>query len=297
MEVFNFTNWPAIRDFVTTLHHDSYDFISPLKADLGGKSVFIAGATRGIGKSIAASFARAGCSHIAVGGRGDLSAVEAEVLAAAREAGRGAPEVLGVTVDVSSEESVAAAAERISAAFGGSLDVLVISAGVAHSMTPLAESDPAEWWRTWEVNVKGVYLCTKTFIPLVLRSSLRTIITVSTAGAHMLTPGLDGYQTGKFALCRLTEFVDDRYREQGLITMTVHPGDVITDMADVVPEEIRRFMLDKPQLAGDTLVWLAKEKRTWLGGRFINCCWDMREFEAKQEEVVKKDLLKFRMVV
>jgi NAD(P)-dependent dehydrogenase (short-subunit alcohol dehydrogenase family) len=212
MEVFNFTNWPSIRDFVTTLHHDSYDYISPVKADLSEKSVFIAVATRGIGKSIASSFARAGCSRIALGGRGDLSAVETEVLGAAQEAGRHAPEVLKIKVDISSEESVAVATSQIATAFGGVLDILINVAGVVHRMVPLTDSDPEEWWKSWEVNVKGVYLCTRALIPLILKSSLRTIITVSTAGAHMLTPGLDGYQTGKFALCRLTEFIEDQYR-------------------------------------------------------------------------------------
>jgi hypothetical protein len=79
--------------------------------------------------------------------------------------------------------------------------------------------------------------------------------------------------------------------------MTVHPGDVITDMVAGVPEEITRLMIDKLRLAGDTLVWLAKETRTWLGGRFVNYNWDMKEFESRQEEVVSRDLLKFRMTV
>jgi NAD(P)-dependent dehydrogenase (short-subunit alcohol dehydrogenase family) len=293
----NTTNWSAVRSFVPTLHHEPYPFISPLEADLSGKSVFVTGATRGIGQAIAVGFAQAGCSRIAVGGRGDLSPTETKIFAAARAADRAKPEVLKVTFDVSSEASLTAAASQITEQFGGVLDVLINNAGVVHAMTTLEDSDPEDWWRTWEVNVKGVYMCTRALLPLLLRSRLKTVITVSTAGAHMLTPGLDGYQTGKFAVCRLTEFVAEGYQKQGLIALTVHPGDVLTEIASNVTEEVKKLLVDKPELAGHTVVWLARVRREWLSGRFVNCCWDMAELERRRDDLVNGDLLKFRMTV
>jgi hypothetical protein len=54
---------------------------------------------------------------------------------------------------------------------------------------------------------------------------------------------------------------------------------------------------DKPAMVGDTFAFLGSEKRDWLAGRFVATCWDMPELMARQEEIVEKDALKFRMVM
>lgn len=151
------TNWPAVRDFVPTTHHDTYPFISTSSVDLIGKSVFITGASRGIGKGVALSFARAGCSRIAIAARKGLDDVKAEILSAAEKAGRPKPQVLAITLDVTSEAGVQAAANTVADAFGGVLDVLISNAGHVDARVPLPESDPQEWWRTWDVNLRATY--------------------------------------------------------------------------------------------------------------------------------------------
>lgn len=55
--------------------------------------------------------------------------------------------------------------------------------------------------------------------------------------------------------------------------------------------------VDKPEIAADTIVYLTAEKRQWLSGRYINCTWDMPELLAQEEEIVKKDKLKVRLVL
>lgn len=99
------TNWPAVRDFVPTAHNDTYPFISTSAADLGGKSVFITGASKGIGKGIALSFARAGCSRIAVAARTGVDELKQQILSAARTAARPEPLVLAIALDVTSPEA------------------------------------------------------------------------------------------------------------------------------------------------------------------------------------------------
>ena len=54
---------------------------------------------------------------------------------------------------------------------------------------------------------------------------------------------------------------------------------------------------DDITLCGAVCVWFAKEARQWASGRFINAKWDMDELEAKKEDIVNNDKLKFRMVV
>ncbi|KAL1880558.1 hypothetical protein VTK73DRAFT_5571 [Phialemonium thermophilum] len=290
------TNLLEVKNFVRN-HHNTYPLLAPEKADLSGRSVFITGASKGIGRTTAVRFAMAGCSKIAVGARSPLAEVEKAVKEAAATAGRPQPQVLSLHLDVTSEASVRAAAEAVAEAFGGGLDILITNAGYLEKFAPVAETDPSEWWFSWDVNMKGTYLCARYFIPLLLRSSLRILVTMSSAGAHNLLPGGSAYQTAKFATCRFTEFVDQEYHAQGLLAFAVHPGSMLTELATNMPVELHGMLVDTPELSGDALVWLTKERREWLAGRYVDCCWDVAELEARKEEIVSKDLLKFRLAV
>lgn len=137
------------------------------------------------------SFAKAGTSHIAIGARSALSEVVAEIENAAKQAGRSEPKILSLKLDVSDEESVASAANQIEKDFGR-LDILCNNAGYLESFKRVAESDPTEWWKSYEINVKGVYLCARALIPLMLKGGLKTILNVSSIGANLLTPGASG---------------------------------------------------------------------------------------------------------
>jgi NADP-dependent 3-hydroxy acid dehydrogenase YdfG len=183
----------------------------------------------------------------------------------------------------------------VSEAFNGNLDILIANAGYLESWKPLAESDPVDWWKTWEVNIKGTYLTCRAFLPLLLQSKLKTAVLVSSVGAHKCNDGASSYQTTKFATCRLTEFLDSEYSSRGLLAFAIHPGGVKTELASNMPEALHSFLIDEPDLPADTLLWLTKERREWLAGRFVSCNWDMERLEKKQEDVVSRNLFKFVM--
>ena len=177
-------------DFTPTIHNDTYDFIKPEQFNLKGRSVLITGASKGLGAAVAVSFAKAGASSLGLTARSSLSTTEKAVLDAAKSAGREAPKVLSAKLDVTDNASMEAAAKEVDAAFGG-LDILVNNAGFLAAYTPILDGDIDEWWRTWEVNVKGVYLTTRAFLPLLLKKEdgFKTISNVSSFGAHSTTPG------------------------------------------------------------------------------------------------------------
>ncbi|KAI1768775.1 hypothetical protein GGR53DRAFT_477016 [Hypoxylon sp. FL1150] len=211
-------NRAAVYGFTKTVHRDTYDFISPKKANLSGKSVFITGASKGVGRETALSFAEAGCDKIAIGARSDLSSVVGDIKEAARKAGHTKePKVLSFKLDVSLEDDVKAAAETVSREFGGKLDVLVNNAGYLQECVPLGESSADGWWRHYEVNVKGVFLCSRYFMPLLLESELKTNVITSSIGAVVVMPGASAYQTSKLAVVRLAEFITHEYEDKGLI--------------------------------------------------------------------------------
>ncbi|KAI0971159.1 hypothetical protein F4678DRAFT_94531 [Xylaria arbuscula] len=280
----------------TTIHQDTYPFISPEKADLSGKSVFVAGASKGIGKETALALAEAGCSKIAIGARSDISSLADEIAKRAAKAGRAAPQVVSLQLDVTSEESVQAAADKIGQAFGGALDVLVCNAGYLEQWAPVAESNPAEWWRTYEINVKGTYLLNRYFIPLLLKSETKTSILTSSFGALGIRPGASGYQTSKFATVRLAEFIATEYAQQGLVCYSIHPGGIKTELALNMPKEMWGILNDTLALPAHTIVWMSKENRPWLSGRFISVSWDMEELESKKKQIEDDNLFKFRLI-
>ncbi|KAK4108266.1 NAD(P)-binding protein [Canariomyces notabilis] len=257
--------------------------------------MLITGASKGVGKTTAVRFAMAGCSKIALVARSSLAEVEKEVKAAAMNAGHPEPHVLSLNVDVTLEDQVRDAASTVGQAFGGSLDVLIANAGYLDGWKLITESDSAPWWTTWEVNVKGTYLFAKYFIPLVLQSSLKTFMTLSSIGAQWIHPSASSYQTAKFAICRFTEFIDQEYHTQGLIAVAVHPGGVRTELATNMPEDLHKYLVDTPEVAADAMLWLAKERKEWLAGRFFSCNWDVKELEERKDEIVEQGLLKFRM--
>ena len=98
---------------------------------------------------------------------------------------------------------------------------------------------------------------------------------------------------------RFTEFLEVEYGARGIIPMAYHPGAVMTEMADKLPQEVLKSVpsTDTPELAGDMVVWMSKERRQWLAGRYVSCNWDVTELEAKKDEIVKGDKLKVKMVV
>ncbi|KAJ5326907.1 hypothetical protein MYU51_001453 [Penicillium brevicompactum] len=290
------TNWPAVAGYVST-RKDTYPFIDPSKVDLTGKSVLITGASKGIGKATAISFAIAGCSKILLAARSDLANVETAVHDAARKANRPQPSVYSLKVDVTSEDSMRVASETAANVLGGSLDILINNAGYLEEWKSITESKPSEWWRTWEVNIKGTYLAVHFFVPLLLKSQTKTVINISSGGAHVMFPGASAYQTTKFALCRLTEFMDKEYRDQGLIAISLHPGAVQTELAMNMPLERQAVLTDTLELPADTLVWLTRERRDWLAGRFASVSWDMEELEQKKEDILQRNLLKFRVTI
>lgn len=215
-------------EVTTRVHNDTYPDIDPRLANLSGKTVFITGGSRGLGRSMALSFARAGASKIAVGARSRLDGLEDDIK---QNAGSNPPEFLAVKLDVTDEASVAAAAAEVEAKFG-KLDVLINNAGTLGKYGLIAESDPDTWWQVLNVNLRGPYLVTRAFLPLLLSAGPdeKYIVNVCSGGVHLTNPTLSAYQVSKSALYKLTVLTNVEYAPRGVISFAIHPGNVPTDI-------------------------------------------------------------------
>ncbi|KAK2749373.1 Potassium channel [Myotisia sp. PD_48] len=286
---FNVLEGPGDYDVTSIVHNDTYPTINPAKLDLAGKAVFISGGSKGLGRAIVLSFATAGASYIAVGARSDVSSLEVEIHSAAKSAHRAAPKFLPLKLDITDQKSVDEAAVAVEKEFG-KCDIVVSNAGILAAMGKIADSDPQEWWNVFEVNVRGSYLISRAFLPLLTKSDgPKYFVQISSVGAHLIGPRLSAYQTSKLAVLRLSQFIDAEYSDQGVISFAVHPGNMPTDMvggSNGVPDHLKHIFIDTPALGADTIAYLTSEQRAWLGGRYINVTWDMSELMAKAEEIM-----------
>jgi NAD(P)-dependent dehydrogenase (short-subunit alcohol dehydrogenase family) len=218
-------------------HHDTYPEIdSSTQSNHTGHTIFITGASKGIGRATAISYVKAGASQIAIAARSDLSDVEADMLRAAKEAGKPEPKVLKIKLDVQNRQSVVEAGNVVRKEFGR-LDVVINNAGYLSEYIKFLEADEEAFWRTWEINLRGIYWVTKELLPLLIETSsgLQTIVNVSSTGALNLADGGGAYQASKFAVLRFTEFTCVDYADKGIVAFSVHPGGIPTELSLNMP--------------------------------------------------------------
>ena len=224
--------------FTKTYHTDTYPFIQPTSSSsLSGKTVFITGASKGIGRALTLSYTRSGVSALALAARSSLNSLLTEIKDVAKTAGVPVPKVFTYTMDVAERAAIEECAAQTAKDLAGRLDILINNAGYLESAKPIAESDPDEWWKTWTVNMRGTYLVTRALLPLMLKGGDKTIVNLSSVGALRPRPGMSGYQTTKVAVCRFTEYIEAEYGNQGVLALAVHPGGVMTELAANMPKE------------------------------------------------------------
>ena len=176
--------------------------------------MLITGANGGVGRAVVQSYARAGASHIGLGVRREVSELVGAVKAAAAQGGHAEPTVTVVLIDLEDRASIAAAAAQLEREWGR-LDIVISNAGYLPPWVPLLEGNEDEYWKAWEVNIRGTYWTAKAFLPLLLScGGDKTFVAISSLGAHILAPGASAYQTTKFAVVRFAEFLMQDYGDQ-----------------------------------------------------------------------------------
>jgi NAD(P)-dependent dehydrogenase (short-subunit alcohol dehydrogenase family) len=186
-----------------------------------GKTIFITGGNGGIGLATARLFAELGASVAIMGRRADSNAV-----ARAEIASRGG-RCIAIAGDVSIEADIVRALGETMQEFGR-LDYAFNNAGVEQVPKPLTDQTEDEYHAIFEVNVKGVWLCMKHEIPLMLRSGGGAIVNDSSASGLHGTKMMPLYSASKHALHGLTKSVALEYAKQGIRVNAVCPGATTT---------------------------------------------------------------------
>ncbi len=188
---------------------------------LKNRIAVVTGAGSGIGKAVAEGFAEEGARLTLV----DIDGMRAEAAAAGIRQNGG--DAVAFRADVSNPDSIDSLAEFVAANFGV-LDILVNDAAIQINKT-IENTSPDEWNRQMAVNVGGVFLCSRAFLPA-LRQSRGVIINLSSVNAFFVEPACAGYCASKAAILGLTRAMAIDHGREGIRVHAICPGYIDTGL-------------------------------------------------------------------
>ena len=189
------------------------------------KTAFITGGNAGIGLATAIAFAKEGV-NVALLGRREKENNEAKAVLESEGV-----ECITFTGDATKAEDVESATSATFEKFGG-LHFAFNNAGVEQVPKPLPEQTDDEYNLIMDVNVKGVWLCMKYEIPLILKSGGGCVVNTASVAGHVGMAQIPVYIASKHAVIGMTKSVALEYATQNVRINAVSPGAVKTDLYD-----------------------------------------------------------------
>jgi 3-oxoacyl-[acyl-carrier protein] reductase len=252
-----------------------------LADELSGVAL-VTGGGRGIGAGIARELAGAGMK-VAVSAR-----TREQVEEVAREI-----DGLAVVADVSSPGDAEAMVGEVERELGR-IDLLVNNAGIAGwEVEPPWEARYENWWRVFEVNVLGAYLCSRAVIPRMIERGRGRIVNTGSGSAYLPGQRTTAYGGSKAALCRIGEGLALQLEPHGIAVFTISPGLVKTDMTGRFPDDAP---WTPPELGPQLVRVLASGRADKLRGRYIHAEHDdIEDLIRRADEIVEEDLNAIRL--
>ena len=246
-------------------------------ASLQGKTALVTGASRGIGRAIAAALADAGARILVHYGR---SAQDAESLVAGIRSKGGRAEV--ISADLATREGATSLAKEARSIVGERLDVLVLNAGVSKAAT-IKDHTVEDFDNLFATNVRSPFFLVQQLLPILVEGS--SIIAISSVGAHAVIgkPGLENpsvlaYASTKGALETLVKNWAAILGPRGIRVNAVAPGAIDTDMSNFTKTEAGRDVvlgmqalkrIGTPEDVADVVAFLASDAARWITGASI----------------------------
>jgi 3-oxoacyl-[acyl-carrier protein] reductase len=248
--------------------------------ELDGQIALVTGGGRGIGANIARELARGG-ARIAICARSSDQVEEVAMDIGA----------FPVVADVTRRDLVEDMVRRVEGELGP-IDLLCANAGVSSRDARAWEAEPADWWRTFEVNVLGVYLCCRAVIPGMLRRGRGRIVITGSGAAYLPGSSNSAYSASKAAVWRFGEILAQQL--QGHIPVFIFsPGLVRTQMTTWAGDDAP---WTSPELAPRLVRVLASGRADALAGRYIHAEHDdIEDLIARADEIRQNDLNAIRL--
>jgi 3-oxoacyl-[acyl-carrier protein] reductase len=238
---------------------------------LTGQVALVTGASRGIGRAIAERLAQAG-AHVLVNYVQQQAA--AEETCAAISAKNGAAELCRFNV-ANSAEVTAAIQEALTR--HGKIDILVNNAGLSIDNLLLRLKEE-EWDRVMDVNLKGVFLCTKAVSRSMLKQKGGRIINVTSVVAQTGNAGQSAYTAAKAGIIGFTKTMAKELASRSITVNAVAPGFIETDMTGSLPEQVKSGYLSlipagrwgAAEEVAEVVAFLASPLAGYITGQVIN---------------------------
>ena len=202
---------------------------------LKDKVVLVTGSGRGIGKEIASVFAREGAKVV-------ISDIDEETASkTAKEISSLGTETASFKADVTNLGSVEEMINKILDKFKR-IDILVNNAGITKDNLLLRMKE-ADWDAVLNVNLKGVFNCTKVVSRVMLKQQQGKIINIASIIGITGNPGQANYAASKAGIIGFTKSVAKELASRNVTVNAVAPGYIQTEMTDKLPEEVKKQML------------------------------------------------------
>ena len=233
------------------------------------KVAVVTGASRGIGKAAALALATQG-AKVVVNYARSSEAAEATV----NEITQAGGEAIALQADVSQAEAVDDLIKATLDKFGR-IDVLVNNAGITKD-TLLLRMKPEQWQAVIDLNLTGVFLCTKAVSKTMLKQRSGRIINIASVAGQMGNPGQANYSAAKAGVIGFTKTVAKELANRGVTVNAVAPGFIETDMTeDLKSDDIIKFIplgrYGKPEEVAGTIRFLAADPAAaYITGQVFN---------------------------
>jgi 3-oxoacyl-[acyl-carrier protein] reductase len=270
-------------------------------------NALITGGSQGLGKTIAEHFLREGANAVI------CARNEKELMAARDEMAKKFPaqKVLAKACDVSDEKSVN---ELVAFALRelGSLQTLVLNAGIYGPMGATESVPLDEWRRALDINLYGVLLPCRAVIPHFKKAGRGKIIVLSGGGATNPLPNISAYAASKAAVVRLAETLAEELKSFHVDVNAIAPGALATRLVDEVlaagPEKVGAAFFEKNKnwkekgatpldLGASLAVYLASAESNGITGKLISAQWDPWEKLHEFKNDLNSDIYTLRRIV
>ena len=236
---------------------------------LSDRVAIITGASRGIGRAVALALAAEG-AKVVVNYASSSDAAQ-QVVTAITDAGGSA---MALQADVSKLEQVDALFNETLEKFG-SVDVLVNNAGITRD-TLLLRMKPEDWQAVIDLNLTGVFLCTRAVSKLMLKQRSGRIINIASVSGQMGNPGQANYSAAKAGVIGFTKTVAKELASRGITVNAVAPGFIATDMtSELKSDEILKYIPlgrygEPEEVAGMVRFLAADSAAAYITGQVFN---------------------------
>ncbi|MBQ7189786.1 MAG: 3-oxoacyl-[Kiritimatiellae bacterium] len=238
--------------------------------DFTGKVAIVTGAARGIGQAIALKLAEGG-ANVAIC---DLNAEWLEETKAQVEAL--GVKALPLAVDVGDGEQVAATVDAVVKAFG-TVDIMVNNAGITKDGLMIRMSE-ADWDAVLRVNLKGVFLFTKTVARVMMKQRSGAIVNIASVVGIMGNAGQANYTASKGGVIALTKTTAKEFGSRGIRCNAVAPGFISSKMTDVLSQEVRDKYMEQIPLrnfgtqrdVANAVAFLASSEASYVTGQVLS---------------------------